>query len=99
MFTIASWGSRLIACRSHILKGKKGIVVSPSQLNQKWFVDRKSPNLKNIKLLYVGRIKIEKGVLSLLKILNEIKLDFTISIVNSEKFHESSKPRKYKISK
>ena len=88
MFTIASWGSRLIACRSHILKEKKGIVVSPSQLNQKWFVDRKSPNLKNIKLLYVGRIKIEKGVLSLLKILNEIKLDFTISIINSEKSHD-----------
>jgi len=88
MFTIASWGSRLIACRAHILKGKKGIVVSPSQLNQKWFVDRKPSNLKNIKLLYVGRIKIEKGVLSLLKILNEIKLDFTISIINSEKFHD-----------
>ena len=38
--------------------------------------------------MYVGRIKIEKGVLSLLKILNEIKLDFTISIINSEKFHD-----------
>jgi len=88
MFTIASWGSNLIACRSHILKGKKGVVVSPSQLNQKWLTDRKPSNLKNIKLLYVGRIKIEKGVFSLLKILNEINLDFIISIINSEKLHD-----------
>jgi glycosyltransferase involved in cell wall biosynthesis len=63
-------------------------VVSPSQLNEKWFTDRKPSNLKNIRLLYVGRIKIEKGVFSLLKILNEIKLNFTISIINSEKFHD-----------
>ena len=88
MFTIASWGSNLIACRSHILKGKKGVVVSPSQLNQKWFTDKKPSNLKNIRLLYVGRIKVEKGVFSLLKILKEIKLDFIISIINSEKFHD-----------
>ena len=88
MFTIASWGSNLIACRSHILKSKKGTVVSPSQLNDKWLSDRKEPNLDNIKLLYVGRIKIEKGVFSLLTILKKIKLNFKISIINSEKFHD-----------
>ena len=88
MFIIASWGSHLIACRSHILKGKKGAVVSPSQLNERWFLNRKPPNLKNINLLYVGRIKIEKGVLSLVKILNKVKLDFKFSIINSESLHD-----------
>ena len=88
MFIVASWGSNLIACRSHILKGKKGAVVSPSQLNEKWFLNRKTPNLKNINLLYVGRIKIEKGVLSLIKILNKVKLDFKFSIINSETLHD-----------
>ena len=87
MFTLASWTSNLIACRSHILKGKKGLVVSPSQLNEKWFADRKSPNLKNTKLLYIGRIKIEKGVFSLLKIVKEIKSNFSITILNPEKFY------------
>lgn len=88
MFTIVSWRSNLIACRSHILRGKKGKIVYPSQLNQKWFLNRKSPNLNSIKLLYVGRIKIEKGVFSLLKILKEIKLDYKITIINSEKFYD-----------
>ena len=88
MFTLTSWRSNLIACRSHILKGKKGLVVSPSQLNEKWFVDRKISNLTNIRLLYVGRIRIEKGVFSLLKILNKMKLNFNISIINPEKFHD-----------
>ena len=87
MFTISSWGSDLIACRSHILNGKKGTVVSPSQLNERWFNNIKPANLNKINLLYVGRIKIEKGVFSLVKILSEIKIDFTLSIINSEKFH------------
>ena len=88
MFTLTSWRSNLIACRSHILKGKKGLVVSPSQLNEKWFVDRKISNLTNIRLLYVGRIRIDKGVFCLLKILNKMKLNFNISIINPEKFHD-----------
>ena len=90
MFTIASWGSNLIACRSHILNGKNGIIVSPSQLNERWFNNIKPVNLSKINLLYVGRIKIEKGVYSLIKILSEIKIDFTLSIINSEKFHDKN---------
>ncbi len=88
MFSIASLSSNLIACRKHLLKEKKGELVSPSQLNEKWFDNRKSPDLKKIKLLYVGRIRIEKGIFSLLKILKEIKLDFTITIINPEKFYD-----------
>ena len=53
MFTIVSWRSNLIACRSHILRGKKGKIVYPSQLNQKWFLNRKSPNLNSINLINV----------------------------------------------
>ena len=85
MFNLASWKSNLIACRSRILRGKKGIIVSPSQLSKKWFVKRKPAKLKKINLLYVGRIKIEKGTFSLLKILNTTKLKFKILLVNSER--------------
>ena len=48
MFTLSSFGAKLIACRSHILKGKNGHVVSPSQLNEKWLTNRKPANLEKI---------------------------------------------------
>ena len=57
MFSILSWKAKFIACRRHILKSKKGLVVSPSQLNEKWFKDTKIESQKEIKLLYVGRIR------------------------------------------
>ena len=58
MLSITSKISNMIACRSHLLRGKRGNVVSPSQLNKKWFINRKPANLQKIKILYVGRIKI-----------------------------------------
>ena len=86
MFTIASLKSNLIACRPRILRGKKGKIVSPSQLNEKWFKNLRKINSKKIKLLYVGRIKIEKGIFSLFEILKKINIDFIFTIINSEKF-------------
>ena len=90
MFSILAWKAKLLSCRPHILKGKKGIIVSPSQLNEKWFLDRKPVNSEKIRLLYVGRIKPEKGIVSLLKILKKINLDFKISIINPEKNYDKN---------
>lgn len=83
MFAISSSVSRLISCRSHILKGKKGEVVSPSQLDTEWLSNIKTIESKNIKLLYVGRIRKEKGIFSLLKII-EGKTDIHLTIVGAE---------------
>ena len=90
MFSVASSTSRLISCRLHILKGKIGNIVSPSQLDEKWFAERKKIISKNTKLLYVGRIRVEKGVHSLLKILNKIKKDYYISIISSENIKKNN---------
>ena len=90
MLSITSKISNMIACRSHLLRGKRGNVVSPSQLNKKWFINRKPANLQKIKILYVGRIKIEKGVFSLLSLFKEINEDIKIKIVNSEKNYDSN---------
>ena len=90
MLSITSKISNMIACRSHLLKGKRGNVVSPSQLNKKWFINRKPANLQKIKILYVGRIKIEKGVFSLLSLFKKINEDIKIKIVNSEKNYDSN---------
>ena len=42
---------------------------------------KKDPNLKKVELLYVGRVKVEKGIFSLLKILENLDFDFQLSIV------------------
>ena len=88
MFSLTSIFAKLIVCRSHLLNGKKGLVVSPSQLDQKWFSETKVPDLTNIKILYVGRIKIEKGVFSLLSLIKKIDLDLKVKIINSEIYHD-----------
>jgi glycosyltransferase involved in cell wall biosynthesis len=43
------------------------------------------PNLKQTKLLYVGRIKVEKGIFSLIEILKQVDIDFELSIVGKPK--------------
>ncbi|MDC1151639.1 hypothetical protein OAS95_03615, partial [Pelagibacteraceae bacterium] len=59
MFTIVSSISNLISCREYILKGKKGKIVYPSQLDSIWLRKPKNLQIKNFKLLYVGRIRVE----------------------------------------
>tara|TARA_B100000427_G_C15430536_1_gene560614 strand:+ start:50 stop:1072 length:1023 start_codon:yes stop_codon:yes gene_type:complete len=85
MFFTISRTSNLISCRDYILRGKKGSVVEPSQITKKWFLNQKIPQLNKIRLLYVGRIRVEKGIFSLLKILKKSKEDVTLSIVGAEK--------------
>ena len=86
MFTIVSWKAKLIVCRDHLLNGKSGETVFPSELNKRWLLSRKKPNLNKVELLYVGRIKVEKGVFSLLKIFDKLnKKDSKLSIVSSSK--------------
>ena len=41
--------------------------------------------LKKVKLLYVGRIKVEKGIFSLLKLIKNRETNFTLSIVGTNK--------------
>ena len=42
MFSFISLISNLISCRNYILRGKKGKVVSPSQLDSVWFKKQKN---------------------------------------------------------
>ena len=85
MFFIVSKFSHLISCREYILRGRKGDIVEPSQLTSKWLSNHKTARLDKIKILYVGRIRVEKGIFSLLKIFKKISENITLSIVGSEK--------------
>ena len=81
MFIMVAWKAKLISCRSHLLNGKFGKIVSPSQLSEKWFLSHQKADINEVELLYVGRIKIEKGIFSLLKILKNLKIDVKLSII------------------
>ena len=83
MFIVASLKADLISCRKHLLKNKQGKIVSPSQLNDKWFNITKKTNPKKMNLLYVGRLRVEKGIFSLLKIIDNTNLELTV--ITSEK--------------
>ena len=84
MFNITSSVSDLISCRDYILKGKKGKIVSPSQLDSTWLKLPKKLEIKFFKLLYVGRIKVEKGVYSLANLIKN-RRDISLTIVGAEK--------------
>jgi len=84
MFIIVTSISYLISCREYILKGKKGKVVYPSQLDSIWLRKPKNLEIKNFKLLYVGRIRIEKGIYFLANLIKN-KRDISLSIVGAEK--------------
>ena len=90
MFLIVSKISSLISCREYILKGRQGKIVSPSQINSQWLVNHKEVEKNKVKLLYVGRIKKEKGIYSLLDIIKDNTIDLSLSIVGAEK--NSSNP-------
>ena len=84
MFTVTSLISNLISCRNYILRGKKGKVVYPSQLDSVWLRKPKNQEVKNFKLLYVGRIRVEKGIFSLASLIKN-KRDISLTIVGAEK--------------
>ena len=91
MFSTVSKMANLISCRPHLLNGRSGKIVSPSQLSEKWFLSHKKAELNKVKLLYVGRIRIEKGVFSLLKIFNNLSIDAKLSIVGVGKYNSHTK--------
>ena len=84
MFTITATVSNLISCREYILKGKKGKIVNPSQLDSTWLRQPKNLAIKNFKLLYVGRIRVEKGIYSLVNLIKN-KRNISLTIVGAEK--------------
>ena len=84
MFSITGSISNLISCRDYILRGKKGKVISPSQLDSVWLRQPKNTEIKNFKLLYVGRIRVEKGIYALSELIRN-KRDISLTIIGVEK--------------
>ena len=84
MFFLISKISKLIACRDTLLKKNNGDIVFPSQLNDTWFDKIRSINFERINLLYVGRLKKEKGIFSLIDLLKNSET-INLTIIGAEK--------------
>jgi len=84
MFSITGAISNVISCREYILRGKKGKIINPSQLDSVWLRQPKNIEIKNFKLLYVGRIRIEKGIYSLADLIRN-KRDISLTVIGAEK--------------
>jgi len=67
--------SKIICVNKKILQNKEFEIALPSQLDEPWFKDTFRPPTDEIKLLYVGRLNIVKGVFSLINLYEKISLD------------------------
>ena len=86
------FGSNIITCQKRLVKKKNYDLVFPSALDTNWLKDTTKPLLDKPRLLYVGRIKVEKGVFSLFKIFDKMTNDVELSIVgNTEDIKTSNK--------
>ena len=81
MFKIVTFKSQIITCQERLFTKRKSYIVFPSTLDSFWFDNLHQPMLDKAKLLYVGRIKVEKGIFSLLKIFDEVKDNVQLTIV------------------
>ena len=81
MFNITTFSSKIISCHENLAKGKKQKLIKPSELDREWFSHLKEANLKSPNLLYVGRLKIEKGIYSLINIFKSIESKFNLTLV------------------
>jgi len=92
MYSIVTFYSKVIVCQSKLAKKENIFLVFPSQIDKSWLINNKTPNMDKPRLLYVGRIKVEKGIFSFLKIFEELNIDSELSIVgNSLNFKTSKK--------
>ena len=83
-FNILTKITKVISCSKNLSNLKKYNLVDPSKLNHNWFNYRVKPKVIYPKILYVGRIKKEKGLSSLISILKKSKLKFDLTIVGAK---------------
>ena len=92
MYTLVTFKSNIIICQKRLVKNKNYDLVFPSELDINWLKNTTRPSLDKPRLLYVGRIKVEKGVFSLFKIFDEMTNDVELSIVgNTEDLKTNNK--------
>ena len=72
MFHIFTRKVKIISCTSALSKGKPFHFIQPSEIDNDWLSNRNFQINSTIKILYIGRLKIEKGIFNLIDLLNNI---------------------------
>ena len=72
MFYIFTKKVKIIACSSALSKGKQFHLVLPSEIDNDWISNINFQKNTKIKMLYIGRLKIEKGIFNLIDLLKTI---------------------------
>ena len=80
MYAVVTFKSNIIICQKRLTK-KKSVLVFPSELDVNWKNAITKPLLDKPRLLYVGRMKVEKGIFSLFKIFDKLTIDVELSVV------------------
>jgi glycosyltransferase involved in cell wall biosynthesis len=72
MFYIITRKVKIISCTSTLSRGKPFHFVQPSEIDNDWISNRICKKNSQIKILYIGRLKIEKGIFNLIDLLENI---------------------------
>ena len=97
MFKILSRRLKVISVSKTLTKKKIHYLITPSEIDSLWFKDKKKIKTDIPRLLYFGRFKVEKGVFSLLKIIKNMNIKFSLTIAgDSNHVHTSVKYVKFK---
>ena len=85
MYRIVTSQSNVIVVHPRLYQGKKSFLAEPSKLDNLWFSEHKKVSLGEVKLLYVGRINPEKGIVQFINMFDELKINIKLSIVSKTK--------------
>jgi glycosyltransferase involved in cell wall biosynthesis len=72
MFYIFTRKVKIISCTSTLSRGTPFFFVHPSEIDNDWISNRIFKKNSQIKILYIGRLKIEKGIFNLIDLLKNI---------------------------
>ena len=67
----------------------KPLRIYPSEIDNEWRKNLKKINTKKANLFYLGRFKKEKGIFSLLELVNKLTINFNLDIVGIDKIKRS----------
>ena len=89
MLNLIKKKSIILTCSTSFIGINKSKLIYPSEITDKWLVNRKKQNKKiglnnRIKLLYLGRLRKEKGFDDLIKLFNQLKIKCSLTIVGND---------------
>ena len=85
MHRLMSANSIVIVSSSDLARNSKSYsILAPSELDSSWFIKRKKTNLNYINLLYLGRLRKEKGIYNLIDLLKKIKINYKLNVIGLE---------------